>query len=109
VCSRADEAGRGARQGAAPLRGDPPQKPAARAPTVLALTVALSAGGCVPTLWQPGGGTHLDALAEGARHHAHGRDAEAADERGPSGSGNVTGAPAGRQKTRAACAQAELA
>lgn len=42
----------------------------------LALAAALA--GCVPTLSQPRGEAHLDAMAEAGRHHSHGRDAEAA-------------------------------
>ncbi|MAQ15289.1 MAG: hypothetical protein CMN30_10915 [Sandaracinus sp.] len=44
-----------------------------------ALALALLLGGCPPTLSKPESAAHLTALAEGDRHAAHGRDAEAAD------------------------------
>lgn len=40
--------------------------------------VALGLAGCVPTLSGPGSEAHLDHMAEASRHHAHGRDGEAA-------------------------------
>lgn len=45
---------------------------------MLALALALPLG-CVPTLSAPRSDAHLDAMAEASRHHAHGRDDEAAE------------------------------
>ncbi|AKF08601.1 tetratricopeptide repeat protein [Sandaracinus amylolyticus] len=43
-----------------------------------AIAIAIAIAGCVPTISQPRGEAHLDAMAEAGRHHSHGRDREAA-------------------------------
>ncbi|UJR78780.1 tetratricopeptide repeat protein [Sandaracinus amylolyticus] len=49
-----------------------------RCAEALAIALAIAIAGCVPTISQPRGDAHLDAMAEAGRHHSHGRDREAA-------------------------------